>query len=418
MKKETALTALILAIVVVNSFSIITNNVFSEMQWTTFTYEFGFIKRGLIGELLRIAFGRPAREVVIALSYIVLAAALFAVSYFYVRPCAHATPGNRPFTWLFSILALSHFSTLQFMIHDTGRLDQVGFLCMALSLTAIERLKGMKTAAAVVVLSVTAVLIHEAYSLMFFPLVFCYWIFKDKKKTGKILAFILVASVAAYIGLYGNLKHTINRHDYINHLTATYGSWISIKPVWILYTTTPQHIRVTAMNFTLPVFYKVHALWLIALLPSIIIFRKMFRLLYATLSTEGGEKQHPVFIVALLLSPFSPLIMYFLGLDFGRWLSICVINVFVLLSLFLCSNRYFAETSSKMLHQNKKIIIIGVTAALLLGPVVKSQGFIWNSGYPPAALSCLNAARLYYGDYNASPREILDRIAAGTGGRR
>jgi hypothetical protein len=410
MKKEILLIMCIFGIVIANSLSIITNNVFSEMQWTVFTYEFGFIKRGLIGEILRMFFDRPGREVVIVLSYLVMAAALCSLCILYLRPFVQAAPAAKPCLWLFTLLTLSHFATLQFIIFDTGRFDQFGIVCMALSIAAIEKLRGLRTTAAILLLSLIAVLIHEAYFLMFFPLVFFYWMYRDGTKASGFITCAVVAAAVAYIGLFGNLKYTIDRQDYIKHLIATYGPWISEQPVWILYTTTAQHIRVTTQNFTLPVFYRVHAVWLIALLPSLIIFQKMFRLLYATLTAENCKKKHPVLIMLLLLSPFSPLIMYVLGVDFGRWLSSCVINVCIFLSLFLHTNRIYARTCAEMFGRYKKIIILAVVTALILGPLTKSRGFIWNFGYPPAARSCVNAARLYYGDYNASTKEMLDKI--------
>jgi hypothetical protein len=408
MKKETIVIAAVIGIALANSFSIITNNVFSEMQWTVFTYEFGFIKRGLIAEILRIVFGRPDRQLVIVLSYLVVAGALCALSYLYLRPYTQASPETRSGLWLFAMLALSHFSTLQFTLYDTGRFDQFGIVCMALSIVAIEHWKGLKAAGTIFCLSLAAVLIHEAYFLMFFPLVFSYWVFRDKAKADKIFTFALLAAVVVLISLYGNLKHTISRQDYIHHLVSTYGSWIEEQPVWILYTTTRQHMRVTTQNFGLAVFYRAHAIWFVALLPSIIIVYKMFRLLHATLSAKK-RGAHPA-VMALFLSPFAPLIMYLLGVDFGRWLSACVINVFIFLSLFLYTNKAFAHTCAEMLGRRKKIILLAVITALLLGPLDKGRGFIWNHGYPPAAHSCLNAARLYYGDYDASSKEILGRI--------
>ena len=350
------------------------------------------------------------RGVVITLSYFVVAAALFALSYLYLRPYAQAAPKNKSRIWLFAILALSHFSTLQFTMYDTGRFDQFGILIMTLSIMVIEHFKGLKVTAAIIILSALGILIHEAYFLMFFPLVFCYWVFRNEKQTGKLFALALIMVLVLFVSLYGNLKHSISRQDYLAHLAANYGPWISEQPVWALYTTTLQHIRVTTQNFGLAVFYKAHAIWLIALLPSIIIMQKMIRLLYTTLSeTKNGEK-HTGIIVLLFLSPFSPLIMYFLGIDFGRWLSICVINVFVFLSIFLYTNKTYMQKCSGFLGNNKTIIMIAVVLSLLLGPLVKSRGFIWNFGYPPAARSCLNVARLYYGDYDASYEEIRDRV--------
>lgn len=380
------------------------------MHWTVFTYEFGFIKRGFIGEILRILFDKPAREIVIALSYGIVSAAVFALSFFYLRPYARATKNDIPNIWLFVILALSHFSTLQFTLFDTGRFDQFGILFMALSIMAIENLKGIKITATIIILSVLGILIHEAYFLMFFPLVFSYWLFKDEKKTGKIFALALIMALVLYVGLYGNLKHTISRQAYLAHLVSNYGPWISKQPVWILYTTTPQHLRVATQNFGLLIFYKVHAIWLIALIPSIIIIQKMIRLLYTTLKKNENKKKHPVIIVFLFLSPFSPLALYFLGVDFGRWLSICVINIFVLLSVFLYSNKIYMRKCSNILDKNKNIVMIAVLISLLLGPLVKSRGFMWNLGYPPAARSCLNVVRLYYGDYDATYEEMRNKV--------
>lgn len=410
MKKETVAIVCIFFIVLANSFSIITNSVFSEMHWTVFTYEFGFIKRGLIGEILSIVFDKPGRGTVIALSSCVMAAAVSALSFLYLRPYAHANKNNVPHIWLFGILALSHFSTIQFTIFDTGRFDQFGILFMTLSIVVIEHFKGLKVTAAIIILSALGILIHEAYFLMFFPLVFFYWVFRDEKKTDKLAALALIMALVLYVGLYGNLKHTISRQDYLAHCASNYGPWISEQPVWILYTTTLQHIRVTTQNFGLAVFYKAHAIWFIALLPSLLIVQKMIRLLYTTLAVTKDEGEHTGIIVLLFLSPFSPLILYFLGVDFGRWLSICVINVFVFLSIFLYTNKTYMQKCSGFLGKNKTIIMIAVVLSLLLGPLVKSQGFVWNFGYPPAARSCLNVARVYYGEYDATYEEIRDKI--------
>jgi hypothetical protein len=411
MKKEIIVIACIFFIVLANSFSIITNSVFKEMQWTVFNYEFGFIKRGLIGEILRLVCGKPDRGLVIALSSGVAAAAVSALSYFYLRPCAKAAKHNILHVRLFSLLALSHFATLQFTIFDTGRFDQFGILLMALSIVTIERLQGIKVTAAIILLSTLGILIHEAYFFLFFPLVFSYWVFKDEKKIDKILTLTLILALVVYVGHYGNLKSTINRHDYINFLVSKYGSWVSEQPVWILYTTTPQHIRVATRNFSVLIFYQLQILWLIALVPTTIIIQKMFKLLYATLSAVHNQKKKKTIITLLFLSPFTPLLLYFLGLDFGRWFSITIINILVLLSIFLYSNESFMRRCSVILEKKKKVLITAIVISLLLGPLAKNNGFIWNLGYPPVARSCLNAARLYYGAYDATRGEIRDKVA-------
>jgi hypothetical protein len=56
------------------------------------------------------------------------------------------------------------------------------------------------------------------------------------------------------------------------------------------------------------------------------------------------------------------------------------------------------------------MIMAALMVSLLLGPLVKSRGFIWNFGYPPVVRSCLNVARLYYGDYDASYTQIRERV--------
>ncbi len=382
------------------------------MHWTVFTYEFGFIKRGLIGEILRILFDKPSREIVIGWSYCIVAAAIFTLSSFYLRPYVRAAKNSIPHIWLFGILAISHSSTLQFTLFDTGRFDQFGILCMALSIIIIEHLKGVKVTISIIILSALGILIHEAYFLMFFPLVFFYWMFKDEKKIDKLFALTLIMALVLYVGLYGNLKNTIGRHEYTDHLVSTYGPWISKQPAGILYATTLQNIKSTTQNFGLFIFYKKNAIWLIAFLPSIIILQKMIRLLHSTLSETKDGKKHVGLIALLLLSPFSPLILYFLGSDFGRWLSITIINIFVLLSIFLYSNTCYMKKCSDLLKKNKNIIMIAVVTSLLLGPLVKSRGFLLTFGSPPAHRSCLNAIRLYCGDYDyyATPRELLDKI--------
>jgi hypothetical protein len=140
-----------------------------------------------------------------------------------------------------------------------------------------------------------------------------------------------------------------------------------------------------------------------------IILRKMFKLLRCCLP-ETQTNKNTFITTLLLLSPFSPLALYFLGIDFGRWFSITIINIFMLLSIFLYSNQPFMKKCSDLLDKNRKIIIAALVVSLLLGPLVKPRGFIWNFGYPPVARSCLNVARLYYGEYDASYTELRKKV--------
>ena len=98
------------------------------------------------------------------------------------------------------MLALSHFSTLQFTIFDTGRFDQFGILLMALSMVAIERLQGIKVTAAIIILSTLGIL--DSRSILFScfsPWFFSYWVFKDEKKIDKLVTLALILALVVYL---------------------------------------------------------------------------------------------------------------------------------------------------------------------------------------------------------------------------
>src|SRR5262245_41274604 len=83
-----------------------------------FTYEHGFIKRGLVGDLTWRAFGAVTPITINYLGWSVFGILAITLAFWFTRP---AWKHNRLGTWLFAIIAITHSATIPHFEYDLGR---------------------------------------------------------------------------------------------------------------------------------------------------------------------------------------------------------------------------------------------------------------------------------------------------------
>lgn len=380
-----ALTATIIFTSIFVSFNLVVSNTFRAMHWV-FNYEYGFIKRGLVGEIVTRIFSYPTIEVIVYLSTAIAFLVAFILIFLFFRPTFRNIHSLG--IWLFSIFAASHFATLQHYFYDMGRFDHFGIIILFLCILVIERLPdNMWSLAVILFFCVVGLLIHETFFFNFIPLVFSYWFFcwrgNYSFNIARGFAVISLIIVTLYIGVYGKMTN-LSPQEYFEVLQSLHGRWINERPILLILFSGLKENVLYAVNtlLTKEVLYR-HLIWFVALLPTIFLFSKIWKILTSSIMRHGRDWPMLLFII----SAFSPLCMYLLGNDFGRWIALALTNSFIVLSLLMYSNVAFKNKIGKLFFEERKIVLLSISLSLLLGPLEKGIGFIWMYGYSPSVHS-------------------------------
>lgn len=277
-----------------------------EWKWSHlfFSYQEGFLKRGLIGEIFNILsipttwdtfaiFGALMLTGVI-ISFHQLLKNMDALSFFAFAAAFIGTP-----------------VLLRNLSHDWGRFDQIALIFVFLLLLSINNLSKFR-----LLLSFSPLLlfIHEATLLWVFPTVLAITFFTDRK-SAYILAPVLLACMAAILR-WGNLD--IDEGTYMT-LMAEWAHPIPIYPLVVkTLTESPQQV----IAFSIPAFianiHTFHGMLSVGIILSMLV--SLFLI---------SDK---MLLGFSLLSLLSACILFIVAVDFFRWISLmCFIVIFYLL---------------------------------------------------------------------------------------
>ncbi|WP_236187125.1 hypothetical protein [Pseudomonas protegens] len=346
----------------------------NSTQWL-FNYSESFVKRGLLGEALRIFVDHIDRNNIAIASYIILSSALALLTIVFYVPVSKSGKAG---IWIFFFIALTHPATLQHFIYDPGRFDT---FCLALALTSmlfITRFRGPLGALIVLISMSTSILAHEASFLMYVPLVIAYWIYIEpdpKKLPIKLLTLIALLAVTYIVSTQGLLNHENLEKDLLLS-REKYGNWVVSDSLDVLYKGgVIQNISRTA-HAGASIKYILHSLiaFTFILLPMIFLARKFIN------SNNKPKLSKPMFLV--MLAALSPLALYPLGSDHFRWWSLAITNIFIAISIFLYRDSSLRDYVCIFLHSNKKTCIFLIASSIVLGPLG-----VTNSLDPCLALS-------------------------------
>ncbi|HEY4380441.1 MAG TPA: hypothetical protein VGN01_08860 [Acidobacteriaceae bacterium] len=291
-------------------------------------YRHGFVKRGLVGELFSGVAFLP-RTHLLAIEYLFLAAA-FGLTYAVFRGMLFGSPSEcRLAAALLSAPALlPHLGFLFAQPDVTLYILLLG--CLALFLRATP---GVATAASCVLCCVS-LLAHEAFSLMFYPLVVAIlWHLCAKRRLPWLAAaahVLVVAGVFAAVVHWGTLK--VSPDAMLQEASARTDVGIQ-RQVYDVMASTLQQQEVLVRQMYSPSGLKV--LLGVTLLFSAPYFALLARLLHGAMR---GAEVGRVRAAGTGLLFVSPLLLCALGHDVSRWLGAMGIDA-TLMVLYL----YLAE---------------------------------------------------------------------------
>jgi len=345
------LPALLIPLATILSTSLQPVNDWLATHWAL-TYDLGFIKRGLTGSV----FQGVISSDIISIEGITIAAY---VIYFVLAGllATYIVSAFRQDTFLATLLVCSGFA-LQQLGQDIGRFDQIVLILTLLSIIAIPKLS---TTLIIVVTTTTALLsllIHEGSALISIPVVFSaltiYCITYQKSLSIPIIYIVISMAIFFSIIIAGNAA-TIEQTQWFSYLQEKTSFNINMVSAGVPFTQLQSNVEYSLERLLTIKTGKRMALLLLFCTPYLII-------LYALIKTHSQGR--PTSIRLLLLLPLlSTTPLYFLGVDYFRWVAIAMLNTLLIVVFF----RHISHAPAINLGIKSKIVL--AITALYTGPL-------------------------------------------------
>ena len=319
-------------------------NVYSKSHWL-YTYQFGFIRRGLLGAILHPFFSMISDQGInysiffISIGFLVL---LFLLFYFIIWYITKKRSENLDI--LFFLLLLCSSPALVYTVHFIGYFDS---LLMGITIISCILILKQKYSLINVIINIIAMLIHELYFFLGLPLVVFVIIIKnlliDKNsmlKTlikAKELYFIVIPLLilfAVFLIRHPDLdgekllafkQSVFKRHiyGYNENGSIFYASTTDLAKNKERIVNTWKQGR--NFKYVFPIIYPF-------IIPMIILFYYIF--VYMAKFSMLIYKKIFLFIVILTCLGFSQLI-HFIAWDFSRFISYLIFNCFIFIYTFV-----------------------------------------------------------------------------------
>lgn len=338
-------------------------------QWVL-NYDFGLVRRGLVGGLLK-AFGYvPSPEFyMIAAFFFALSAciALFwLLSQSVLSYCKQSTAA-----FLLTLFFICHPLTIPHFAQAAGFLDNINYLIAIIGILAI--LKGSAKVGVLAILFAGGLIIpiHEASFVMFVPLLIGIWFYTNKPKIVSsdssliLIVFVLLLAEVIFIGT-SNPDSRISLQKYYEHLLATTQP-INMDAVRILFNTLQGNASETANTVLSTLYLKFHINMLLGLIPIFFIGIKILKALSSHIKWISYES-------FLLACSASPLALYLIATDYTRWWSITISNTAISLTLIM-RDPVLAAAITKVIYQYRWFIIFAIGFGLALGPLTSHLSY-------------------------------------------
>jgi len=324
-----------------------------------FDYDLGFIKRGLIGQLIN-DYNIKKSYINIEIIWSLVLFILYSV-FMYIISRNLKKEGQTSPLFLFAFVALTSSATLQHFTYDFGRFDSINLILTMLLLLTIPKTPEKLLYIIIPVTSTVMVLIHEASFFLFIPLIISYWYFiYPTKLTPKLLSLIFVTIATFFIATQGKLE-SIDLPTHYALLFEKYGNNVSESSLQVLHRSLDQNLNFTMSSMDNKRLYD-HIAFLITFLPLFIVFFKIFKKIFRQSETNISH-------AIVFVSCFSPLILYPLVEDQFRWWAIVITNLFMILSLWAHQYKTINQIIYNTFFQHKKLIFTSIILSMMLGPL-------------------------------------------------
>ncbi len=346
-----------------------------------FNYENEFLKRGFIGEVLRLSFKNLNAQIVYNLSFFFL----FLLSIFFFKilfiDFNKDTNINK---LIFATTVFVSPLTLQHFIYDIGRFDIINLLITFLVFFIIEKFYKRTIFLLILIFPLLSLmlLIHEASFFMFIPMIFGFWFFNNSCKstvTVQLILFLIIIFMTykiSTLGLASKFSYTeyydFLQNKYFFSLEETDSSrFFSVRSTAIevlyrdLFNTYDPMVKYAILNDTLRLGFTkksiINNLILICFLfPIFFIVFKIYQAIF-----EVSDIKTKLF----LMTPFSSIILFILGYDHMRWWALIFTNIFIIIFKLCEQKDIYIEIIKTNVEKYKFLYFFLILESFVLGPV-------------------------------------------------
>lgn len=355
-----------------------------------FNYELEFVKRGLIGEIIRVFIGDISRDKIAIMANVAVFAFYFFICYVFfklLKVNKLKSGGLVLFLFFASHPAVMHFFA------DVGRFDCFVLILMLMAGFVI-RFSNHGLFKDVFVFSVffVSAVLHEASVFMTFPMIVSFYFLNDKSELKysffkMLLLLVFFFAILFFIYKFGGVS-SMDLQSHLNYLVLKYGDWISLSSLKVIHEVgVSENIALTVRRGLSFERLLQHFVFVFSiLLPLFILYKKVLSGILFGLSRKE---------VLFLISAISPLALYPAGHDHFRWWSIAMVNFFIAFCYILHTHPSEAKYLSASVLKNRRLMIGGIFFSLIIGPVGIMESFniklvekkLGLEPYPPLLLS-------------------------------
>jgi len=349
-----------------------------------FNYDFGFMKRGLIGQILHHIQIPPTYKNIRLISIFLFLFLFYFIYLATLRVLNTLTLDKKyKYTLLFCFMLLP-FTTTQ-LILEISRFDQIAQLLVIIFLFIITQCK--KTIIPFIYLTFSIVLltlIHEAALIIFSPLMISlfYLNYKNKKQTYALSLLTIICIIL--ISIYGTA--TSNQ---IHALIQNYKNYKYFSE---------YAVRTTSLSIKENILLNLHALiqskTYIAILIAIVVIIPFLNFIYQSFNF----KKYYFFMIVTA----SPLLLSVIAFDYFRWISLFLFNLTILCFYLILTRIADLNLLQNNLIKYKKYIVISALIGITLGPFGITELFPHFAKINQGALSDINTATI--------SKETLDKL--------
>jgi hypothetical protein len=321
-------------------------------------YRHGFVKRGLEGELLSgVAF--LSRGSLLAIEYIFLAIA-FAMTYFVFRGMLFGTLSECKL----AVALLSAPALLPHLGFMFAQPDVTLYILLLGCIALFVRASPGITAAASCLLCCVALLAHEAFCLMFYPLIVAIlWHLCARKRLpwlAGVAHVLVVAAVFAAVMHWGGLK--ISPDAMLHEARARTDVGVE-RQVYDVMASSLAEQRALVRHMYTPGVLRVLVLTVLLSVPY---FALLVRLLHGAMRDAGFGRMQRLGTAILFV---SPLLLCALGHDTTRWIgAMCIDATLMVLYLYLTESKDSATRRSLLDWASGPSFLMWLVYLIAIGP--------------------------------------------------
>jgi len=346
-----------------------------------FNYEHEFLKRGFVGEILRLSVKNLNADIVYNLSLFFL---IFLSIIFFKIFFIDFNKDTNIYKLIFSTMVFVSPLTLQHFIFDIGRFDIINILITLLCFFIVEKFHKNTFLVVIFIFPLLncMLLIHEGSFFIFIPMIFGFWFFKNSKKNTlgiQLIFFLIITFVTYKISTLGlSTKYTYT--EYYNFLINKYfisaddlvsGRFFSVRSTSVevlyrdLFNTYDPNVLYPIFEDTIRIGFTIK--WLVNNLILIILLSPVFFIIFTIYRSFFNVSDFKTKL--FLITPLSPFALFIFGYDHMRWWALIFTNIFIILFRLCKEKDIYLEIILANIKKYKILYIFLIFESFVLGPV-------------------------------------------------